>query len=77
MAAKEDVCFVGVNYNGLLTFDNQSTHLPPSVMQWAGISSPSGIFVEDGYTKSLACENDSGVPFLEIARIIERHWAAL
>ncbi len=55
-------------------FDDQSTHLPESVVKWAGLDHASPIIKfanANGNIKPLAVLNDEGSTFEEIAQLIE------
>ncbi len=63
----------GIGVDGYL---NHIGLLPHPVQVWAGINSPDGRIRTPGRLiyNSLMLMNDSGVPFTEIANVIESQW---
>lgn len=61
----------------IYTYDAGHTSvLPPTVMEWAGITDCEGMFNNPtiGHNETLAGLNDSGMTFVEIADVIEKHF---
>jgi hypothetical protein len=56
---------------GLVWRDN---YLPSEVQEWAGMNSSDGTLMGE---KALADLNDEGMPFEEIAKVIEKNWMRL
>ncbi len=52
--------------------DSVSGTLPGAVMRWSGIADANPIVCYENTEESLATLNDRGVPFVEIANIIEK-----
>lgn len=49
--------------------------MPNEIFEWAGLNSRDGLYkLPDGYTTTLVCNNDSGVPFPELANIIQENF---
>ncbi len=48
--------------------------LPRKVMNWAGLVSQSGLYSTKNDEECLASDNDNGMTFEEIAKIIEKHF---
>jgi hypothetical protein len=48
--------------------------LPVEVMDWAGLDSESGGYLRNGKSTSLVIQNDSGLSFPEIAKIIDEEF---
>jgi hypothetical protein len=68
--ADQDVTVTDGNIDRL--YDGQAALLPRSVAGWAGINTY-GDFYADGYDQSLTAKNDNGMPFTEIADLIEKY----
>lgn len=45
--------------------------LPPSVQQWLGFATASGAYGQGSARSNLACDNDTGASFEDIAQTIE------
>lgn len=58
-------------FNNAYEFQDKESHLPSSVMEWAGVGDQNPD-INNG-TETLAGLNDSGCTFEEIAHIIENH----
>jgi hypothetical protein len=57
--------------------DSFDTILPRQVQEWAGVSSGSPYYDEEGEQKSLIDMNDMKVSFKRLAAIIRKHWEDL
>lgn len=57
------------------TYNSLSTILPRSVYEWAGLTGNNrdNPTIDDSMSPTLAEKNDAGIPFLEIAKLIEQH----
>jgi hypothetical protein len=56
--------------------EGETMILPPAVRDWAGLDSRNPEYTEgdDNYQYGLAGRNDAGMPFPEIADVIDRHF---
>ena len=65
--------------NEFFSYGGYTAILPPEVMDWAGMASETGMFLDEDENQSecLTTINDSGVKFPEIAKIIKDHWKEL
>jgi hypothetical protein len=66
-------CITGIYY-GIGSYINNQV-LPIPVMMWTNINNPQGLVPSKNNT--LACLNDNGTTFSEIANIIEQNWQVL
>jgi len=74
LALKNNVPITVGIVEGATSFDGKLGVLPNSVKNWAGMNSANGgLFASHRYT-SLTDENDLGVNFNEIAKLIADHW---
>lgn len=55
----------------VLLYDDSYSVLPDSVMDWAGMRMASGVY--NGKREALTADNDSGMSFVEIAKIIREY----
>jgi hypothetical protein len=67
-----------------LRYDLETSVLPRIVMEWAGIGSDDGAFMNNGESDNLASLNDGdalglldGLTFPEIADVIDKYWVDL
>ena len=61
-------------------YDGEVMHLPPAVMQWAGIHTAAGFLIsnrDDSRVPSLVSLNDNGMGFGKIADIIDDNWGTM
>lgn len=57
---------------GAIRFDGETAILPLAVRDWLGLGEEEGHYVEDDHSNTwLSVLNDDGVPFEDIANIIE------
>lgn len=66
--------YSSVVYDSLQLFD-ENLYLPQTVMDWAGIDTKTGVFLEDdGVQQILSSLNDNGVDFEKISKKIEKYF---
>jgi hypothetical protein len=69
VAAKSGVKVIRKTDSSKEYFDGAADYLPQVVLEWAGLGDKDPIVREE----SLADRNDRGVPFVDIANLIEEH----
>lgn len=61
-----------VHQSGTVFYGGGNTSLPESVREWLGLKDIAGTYFYEGEEQALATDNDSGLPFKDIAAIIKK-----